>query len=67
MRLRHSAIQGTPERRRRKAATFSEIDARLIVQNRGFPSHCSLSEKISLPATAAGGHHAKWKRHKKES
>src|ERR1700739_1792373 len=46
---------------RRKATTFSKT-ARLIILSRGFPPPRPLWEKISLPATAAGGHHAKWER-----
>jgi hypothetical protein len=52
---------------RRKAATLAKTASRLINLNRGFPSPCPLWEKISLPATAAGGHHAKWERHTTKS
>jgi hypothetical protein len=38
-----------------------------MILNRECPSLGSFLEKISLSATAAGGHHAKRKHHKEES
>src|ERR1700691_5368611 len=55
-----SGREGNADSCHRKATTFSRTDARLFILNRGFPSPRPLWGKIFLPATAAGGRHAKW-------